>query len=201
MIGAHTGIWLQNLIKNYEGQKIILVEPVPHNLKELKKNLLGFNSITIDPITVGAKSEIKKFFYIKKESINKLKKHWASGIGSFNKEHILAHKTKRFKVEEKDIEMIEINCLSIEDFIKKYEISYIDTLQIDAEGAEYEILNSLDLNKISINKIFFESKHFDGTFQEGKNLELIKQKLLSNNYNIKQIDSENILAEKITISD
>ena len=74
VIGAHTGIWLQNLIKNYEGQKIILVEPVPHNLKELKKNLLGFNSITIDPITVGAKSEIKKFFYIKKESINKLKK-------------------------------------------------------------------------------------------------------------------------------
>ena len=201
VIGAHTGIWLQNLIKNYEGQKIILVEPVPHNLKELKKNLLGFNSITIDPITVGAKSEIKKLFNIKKESINKLKKHWASGIGSFNKEHILAHKTKRFKVEEKDIEMIEINCLSIEDFIKKYEISYIDTLQIDAEGAEYEILNSLDLNKISINKIFFESKHFDGTFQEGKNLELIKQKLLSNNYNIKQIDSENILAEKITISD
>ena len=132
VIGAHTGIWLQDLIKDYEGQKIILVEPVPHNLIQLKKNILGLNNITIDPIAVGAKSEIKKFFFIKKETIHKLKKHWASGIGSFSKEHIIAHKTKRFKVEEEDIETIEIKSLSIKDFIKKYKISHINTLQIKA---------------------------------------------------------------------
>ena len=40
-------------------------------------------------------------------------------------------------------------------------------------------MNSIDYDKIRINQIFFESKHFDGTFQEGKKLAEIKNKLLS----------------------
>ena len=31
-------------------------------------------------------------------------------------------------------------------------------------------MNSIDYNKIKIKNIFFESKHFDGTFTEGKKL-------------------------------
>ena len=63
-------------------------------------------------------------------------------------------------------------------------------------GFEYEILDSIDYKKIIIKKILFESKHFDGTFTEGKKLDLIKQKLTMNNYDLKQIDKENILAER-----
>ena len=80
--------------------------------------------------------------------------------------------------------------------IKKYEIDSIDNLQIDVEGAEYEILKSIDFNKISINSIQFESKHFDGTFNEGPKLKLIKKKLYESGYNLTQIDKENILAKK-----
>jgi hypothetical protein len=72
----------------------------------------------------------------------------------------------------------------------------IDKLQIDVEGAEYEILNSIDYNKMNINKILFESKHIDGTFKEGEKLKLIKEKLIRNNYKLTNIDEENILAEK-----
>ena len=57
-------------------------------------------------------------------------------------------------------------------------------------------MNSIDYNKIKIKNIFFESKHFDGTFVEGKKLKEIKDKLISNGYNLKQIDKENILATK-----
>ena len=81
--------------------------------------------------------------------------------------------------------------------IKKYSISSINTLQIDVEGAEYEILSELDFNRILINKILFESKHFDGPFKEGNKLKDILKKLEKNNYNIKKIDNENIFAEKI----
>jgi hypothetical protein len=80
--------------------------------------------------------------------------------------------------------------------IKKYEIKTIDNLQIDVEGAEYEILNSIDFKKIKINSIQFESKHFDGTFTEGSKLDLIKEKLIKNGYNLTQLDDENILAKK-----
>ena len=80
--------------------------------------------------------------------------------------------------------------------IKKYEINSIDNLQIDVEGAEFEILDSIDFNKININSIQFESKHFDGTFTEGPKLETIKNKLNQNGYNISQLDKENIIAKK-----
>ena len=64
-----------------------------------------------------------------------------------------------------------------------------------------EILNktyneALDELKIEINKILFESKHFDGTFIEGKKLQEIEEKLKLNGYKLQQIDKENILASK-----
>ena len=69
-------------------------------------------------------------------------------------------------------------------------------LQIDVEGAEYKIMKSINYEKIKINKILFESKHFDGTFKEGEKLEEIKQLLISKKYILSNIDSENILAVK-----
>ena len=57
-------------------------------------------------------------------------------------------------------------------------------------------MNSINFQKIEINKILFESKHFDCTFIEGKKLKEIEEKLKSNGYKLKQIDKENILASK-----
>ena len=141
-------------------------------------------------------SKLQRRFILSEKSISKLGKHWASGIGSFNKNHILDHRTKRFKIEEKDIDEIEIKFITFDNLIENYSIESIVKLQIDVEGAEYEILKSIDYKKININSIQFESKHFDGTFKEGKKLEEIKKKLISEGYKLNQIDNENILAAK-----
>ena len=73
------------------------------------------------------------------------------------------------------------------------------TLQIDVEGAEFNILNSIDFNKIKVDNILFESKHFDGTFTEGKKLKIIKEKLVLNGFKLHQLDKENILAKKLSL--
>ena len=197
VIGAHIGVHILPDINEYKNEQILLVEPVPHNLRILKKNIPNYQTIKIEPVTIGQENKIRKFYFIKEESVTCLGKHWASGIGSFDKQHILNHKTKRFNVTGDDIETIDIQCLTFSELLEKYSISEIDKLQIDVEGAEYEILNSIDYKKININKILFESKHFDGTFNEGQKLESIKEKLLTNNFKLTQIDKENILAEKI----
>ena len=196
IIGAHIGVHIIDEIEKYKDQKILLIEPVPHNLKSLRKNVSNYKTVNIEQITVGKINENRKFYFIKEDSIDKLGKHWASGIGSFDKQHILNHRTKRFKVTDDDVETINIESLTFNYLMDKYSISEIDKLQIDVEGAEYEILNSIDYEKININKILFESKHFDGTFNAGEKLELIKEKLISNNFRLTQIDEENILAEK-----
>ena len=196
VIGAHSGIWLTSLMEKYKEQSILLVEPVPHNIQELKENISKYKDIKIETSAVSSKNEVQKFYFVKPESVKKLGKHWASGIGSFDKQHILNHKNKRFKVENSDIEEIEIQYLTFTDLVNKYSITSIEMLQIDVEGAEYQILNSIDFIKISIQKIIFEFKHFDGTFKEGPKLKLIKEKLVNSNYLLTVLDNENILAEK-----
>ena len=196
IIGAHSGVWLTQLFEKYQNQNILLVEPVPYNIALLKENTAKYKNINIETSAISEKDRIKKFYYVKPDAVKKLGKHWASGIGSFDKQHILNHKYKRFMVSDSDIEQIDIQYLSFSNLIEKYYISSIDLLQIDVEGAEFEILNSIDFEKIKINKIIFEFKHFDGTFKEGPKLKLIKEKLIKFNYQLKEIDKENILAEK-----
>lgn len=186
---------MQDELEKSIGKKILLIEPVPYNLKELKERVKKFPEVIIEPTAISDKDEIIPFYYIKRSSIEKLKKHWASGIGSFSKSHILNHRNKRFLVSESDIECINIKCLSFESLVKKYSIKKIDHLILDVEGSEYKILKSINLNQIIIKEIFFEKKHFDGLFKEGKKLEEIKQKLLENNYLLEDKDKENMLAK------
>ena len=196
VIGAHSGIHLKNLISEYKDQEILLVEPVPYNYQILENEYKNQENISICRNALIDKSKKDFFHYVKKDSITKLGKHWASQIGSFDKNHILNHKNKRFDIKEDDIETIQIEFITFDDLIQKYSIKSIDKLQIDVEGAEYKIMNSINFQKIEINKILFESKHFDGTFIEGKKLQEIKEKLKSNGYKLQQIDKENILASK-----
>ena len=196
VIGAHSGIGLTSLFNEYKEKNILLVEPVPYNISLLKSNTDKYKNISIEASAISEKSEIKKFYFVKPESIKKLGKHWASEIGSFDKDHILNHNNKRFLVTESDIEEVNIHYLTFSDLIIKYFILSIDLLHIDVEGSEFAILNSIDFSKIEIKKIIFEYKHFDGTFKEGPKLEFIKEKLAKFNYLVKKIDNENMLAEK-----
>jgi FkbM family methyltransferase len=196
VLGAHSGVYNKTLINSYENQNILLVEPVPYNYEVLEIEYNQNKNVSICKNGVIDVAKKDNFYFVKKSSIPKLGKHWASGIGSFDIDHILNHKNKRFKIEKDDIEKIEVEFITFNDLIQKYSIKTIDKLQIDIEGAEFKVMNSINYEKIKINKIFFESKHFDGTFQEGKKLIEIKNKLLSSGYKLEQVDKENILASK-----
>ena len=197
VLGAHFGFWLTDLIQKYKSDNILLVEPVPYNYRILKEKYGAFQNFYTCTNAIYSSNKTDFFYYVKEDSISKLGKHWASQIGSFNKQHILDHKSKRFKIEESDIAREKIKFITFDDLINLYKIDSIDKLQIDVEGSEYEILKSINFDRIQINSILFETKHFDGTFKEAEKLKEIKSKLIKNNYNLKQIDLENMLAEKI----
>ena len=196
VLGAHIGIHIKDEISKIKDSSILLVEPVPHNISAINENLKEFKNIHLEPVAVASVRETKDFFFVKATSINKLKKHWASGIGSFNKNHLLNHRTKRFLIEEDDIDNIPIKTVKFEDLIEKYSISEIDKILIDIEGYEYEILRDMDLKKVRINSILFEYKHFDGYQKTGEKLEEILKKFEENNYKTSKVDEENILAVK-----
>ena len=196
VLGAHIGIHIKDEISKIKDRSVLLVEPVPHNISAINENLKEFKNIHLEPVAVSSVRETKDFFFVKSTSINKLKKHWASGIGSFNKNHLLNHRTKRFLIEEDDIDKIPIKTIKFEDLIEKYSITEIDKILIDIEGYEYEILRDMDLKKVRINSILFEYKHFDGYQKTGEKLEEILKKFEENNYKTSKVDEENILAIK-----
>ena len=196
VLGAHIGIHIKSEIEKILPEKVLLVEPVPHNVVEIKKNLNNLEGIIIEQFAISDKNETRNFYFVKNTSIHKLKKHWSSGIGSFNKQHLLDHKSKRFKIEEEDIDKISIEAIRFKDLVDKYNINQIDKLLVDVEGSEFAILNDIDLNSINIKKIIFEYKHFDGYQTTGKKLVEILKKLKENGYTTKKIDEENILATK-----
>ena len=193
-IGSHTGVWLKEELKKFNKKKNILIEPVPYNIVKLKEVTKRLDNIVIEESAIGDRNELVSFYHIKRNSIDKLKKHWASGIGSFNKSHLLNHRNKRFLISEDDVEEIKINCISFENLKKKYAIKSIEKLMLDVEGAEFKILDSLNFTTIKINEIFFEKKHFDGYMKQGEKFIKIKKKLESYNYVLKDVDRENILA-------
>ena len=196
VIGAHIGIHIKGEIEKILPEKVLLVEPVPHNVVEIKKNLNNLEGITIEQVALSDKNETRNFYFVKNTSIHKLKKHWSSGIGSFNKQHLLDHKSKRFKIEEEDIDKISIEAIRFKDLVDKYNINQIDKLLVDVEGSEFAILNDIDLSSVNVKKIIFEYKHFDGYQTTGKKLEEILKKFEENGYTTKKIDEENILATK-----
>ncbi|MDC3100653.1 FkbM family methyltransferase [Candidatus Pelagibacter sp.] len=196
VLGAHIGIHIKGEIEQILPEKVLLVEPVPHNVVEIKKNLNNLEGITIEQVALSDKNEKRNFYFVKNTSIHKLKKHWSSGIGSFNKQHLLDHKSKRFKIEEEDIDKISIEAIRFKDLVDKYNINQIDKLLVDVEGSEFAILNDIDFSSINIKKIIFEYKHFDGYQTTGKKLEEMLKKFEENGYTTKKIDEENILATK-----
>tara|TARA_Y100000590_G_scaffold192280_1_gene218598 strand:- start:234 stop:845 length:612 start_codon:yes stop_codon:yes gene_type:complete len=195
VIGACHGFWLEDEVKKCTN-KVLLVEPVEYNFDQLKNRFKNYNNIIFENIAIGEKNESVDFFHVLESSIGKLKKHWASGIGSFSKEHILNHRTKRFQITEKDIKCISIKAITFDKLIEKYNIKYINKLIIDTEGFDYKIIKSINFKKIFIKEIMFEKKHLSKTFQVDNKLDEIKNFLSEENYKLFDISDENILAKK-----
>jgi FkbM family methyltransferase len=196
VIGAHHGFWLQDEIKN-NCKNILLIEPVPYNFLQLKERYGNFSNIFFEQNFIGDTNSQISFFFVKEDSIAKLGKHWASGIGSFSKKHILNHKSKRFNIKDNDINEIQIQSITFNELCKKHNITIIDKLLIDVEGAEKKIIESIDYKKILIKELIFEYKHLDGNFTFDNNLKKIIKFLNDKGFKETSRDKENITFNKI----
>ena len=191
VIGAHNGSGLENDVIN-TSKKILFVEPVKYNFLELQDRYKNQKNIYFDNSAISNNNDRLNFFSVKKNSVEKLGKHWATGIGSFSKKHILDHKSKRFQISEDDIDVNEIIPITFDQLMTKYNIKIIDKLLIDIEGSEKKIIESIDFEKTFIKELTFEYKHLDDTFVFNDSLKIVIN-YLSDKYFIEiNRDNENI---------
>ena len=135
-IGANDGNRFDELnkfIKKYR-VKSILVEPINEYFEVLKRNYKNFENVYFEnsAITVGTKE--KEIYAVNNKNLNDYDDH-IKGISSFDKNHLIKHGVKSNHILKK-----KINCISILNLLKKYNISDLDILFIDAEGYDGDIL-------------------------------------------------------------
>ena len=70
VIGSHSGVWLTSLLEEYKNKNILLVEPVPYNVIQLKENTSKYENIKIETSAVSSKREVQNFILL---SMNLLK--------------------------------------------------------------------------------------------------------------------------------
>lgn len=72
---------------------------------------------------------------------------------------------------EGDVTTKVVPAISLNWLIDYFKISKVDLLKIDTEGADFDILASIDLSKTEVSEIRIEHKHYDDIFL-GRYLEL-----------------------------
>jgi FkbM family methyltransferase len=130
-IGANIGITSIYLANRFPKAKIYSFEPFPDNYEILKKNAQTYNNIEVFNFGLGSK-EGDFDIYLSEDSEN-------FGGVSFYPEAGGVTNTATFKCKIKNINNI----------LKEIDITSIDLIKIDTEGAEFDILTSLDSEILS----------------------------------------------------
>jgi FkbM family methyltransferase len=154
-IGNTSNDYIFNNLNNNDNA--IFIEPVLEYFEVLKNNYNNKypnnNFIFLNVACSNENKKIKLYKPIKTEN----QKDWVNQLTS-----VLPYHAKNHNLNVK-IEEIEIDAYSLETIIKNYNITDLETLSIDTEGHDYEILSVFNFTKLKPKKIVFEHKHIDGT--------------------------------------
>ena len=154
-IGAHNGVTFSNsLFFNNLGWKGICVEPVPRIFKELEKNRP--NSININCAICETEGEMD---FISLEGYTEM----LSGIMKFTDPRHFKRIQGELYTCGGSYEIIKVKTRRLESLLEENNITYINYLSIDVEGAEESVIKSINFNKVFIDIIEFEDNYSDNS--------------------------------------
>ena len=148
-IGGNIGITSIYLARIYPEATIYSFEPLLENFKILQKNTHQYSNIKAFNIGLGSKNGSFKV-YLSDDSEN------YGGVSFYSKGY--GNKSEPYA---------ECKVRNINDVIKELEISEINLVKIDTEGAEYDILTSLN------DKIFKNISWITGELHGNRDFELL----------------------------
>jgi FkbM family methyltransferase len=173
-IGANDGVThdhLHDVIKKFRLQSLLL-EPINEPFLNLTSSYLNFENVRLENSALSINNEILFLYRVNPEYSEKYGT-LPTGITSFYKQHLVKHGIKK-----KHIIQEKVNQISIDELLKKYNISSFDLLAIDTEGYDCNIVNDFFFKIKNIRPIIlFEWSHIkENELQETLN------KMLKNNY-------------------
>lgn len=152
-IGANDGVSFDDIYSFIVGHNCegVVVEPLKYFFDRLSLNYLAYPKVK--PLQVAIHPSESNFaIYSVKQSKLSNYPHWACGIASFNRGHLI-----NLGVKEDDIEKQVVPCIHLMELIRDNDLFDLDYLQVDTEGFDAEIIRMLDFSRCKPSIIKFES--------------------------------------------
>ena len=164
-VGASDNDPLFNFIrrKAHHGLKAVLVEPSKPSFQLLQQNYAGVPGVSLENIAVADFSGTAEFYRLDVDPTEHGFPEWLSQLSSLKEERMgeiwLRYEADpeiqafylRHRVKE------QVDCLTFADLMAAHQLNRIDLLQMDVEGFEWEILQTIDFASQSIRFINYES--------------------------------------------
>ena len=156
-VGAHYGETIKLFDKKLKLKKIYSFEASPKNYQILKNKISKYDLRKVEIFNYGIGEKISESF------INQTLESSSSTINKLNMESkYFEKKLKILNIKNKSSfqYQVPIKIISLDYFIEKYQIKYIDLLKIDTEGYELNVLKGLSKYNKKVKLVYFEH-HYD----------------------------------------
>jgi FkbM family methyltransferase len=174
-VGAHDGVSINNTLyfEKYNNWTGINIEPIKKIFDKLIINRP--NNINLNYAICNNDGETEFFCNIGYTEM-------ISGIkDTFDYRHLQRLQNENIHTGS-TTEIIKVNTKKLETIFDEYYISHINYLSIDVEGAEFEVIKSINFDKVFIDVIGFENNYDDTSipivqYLENKNFIVIHKSL------------------------
>lgn len=138
------------------GWRGVMIEPAPVAFAMLRERHGSNARLRLENVAIGEIEGPRPFYYL--EPVAELPHRWYHQLGSFSRAHIEKHDTEQANLSG-HIRETSVTCVRLATLLERHGISELDLLQVDAEGADFEVLRSLDFDRVSPRMILFEMAH------------------------------------------
>lgn len=140
----------------------VLVEPVKEFFEQLKENYRGLRGVSFENVAIAKTFGPQRFYRLGVDPVAYGFPAWLSQLGSLKEERMTimwdscerSEDCKNFYLKHRVVDTID--CITSDILFEKHGIKDLDLLQIDAEGYDFEILSSIDFEKVRPTFINYE---------------------------------------------
>jgi FkbM family methyltransferase len=156
IIGAMDGVSYDDIFDRLSQDDVALfIEPIPYQFDKLKENVKKLRcQVLLDNSAISDRKEDLVMAYVPPKY---LKNHedfirGCSSVVKFNKplNRYLA------EIDESNLEYHETKAISFDTIMDKWGLDKVDYVQVDCEGYDQKIVDSIDLIKYNIKTLKFE---------------------------------------------
>jgi len=167
-IGANDGVRFDNLYAFVTHRPCagLVVEPLPDMFARLRANYADYPRILPVNKAIHATAALLPLFRVAPAAMGRYE-GWASGIASFDRDHLLKH-----GIAAEDVAVEQVECAPLMRLLEETAMLDADLLQIDTEGYDTEILRMIDFTRCRPHLIKYEHKNMTQP-EQAANLQLL----------------------------